>query len=275
MRHTHRFGFTLIELSIVLVIIGLIVGGVLVGQDMIKGAEIRAQLSQIDQINAAVNTFRLKYNCLPGDCARATMFFSSGSQPELVRNGNGNKIISGTWVSGADPFNWTWYSAASALAEWSSVFDHLSAAGLTELAQYDETVAGANAPGVGYPKQKVNDRITTAALAMPGGVAVGYDVGNMHIIPGHKIRLGACTYHPSYPGFGCNISTLTGFAIDSKIDDGKPYSGATVITGPYNYVYRVPGTAQNDTTTCGDAVTNTYRVTSKAGGCAVTINASF
>ena len=60
-------GFTLIELSIVLVIIGLIVGGVLVGQDLIKAAEIRATVSQVEGYNSAVNTFRLKYNGLPGD----------------------------------------------------------------------------------------------------------------------------------------------------------------------------------------------------------------
>src|ERR1700722_5890685 len=65
-------GFTLIELSIVLVIIGLIVGGILVGQDLIKAAEVRAQLSQIEKYNSAVNTFRAKFNAIPGDMAIAT-----------------------------------------------------------------------------------------------------------------------------------------------------------------------------------------------------------
>lgn len=45
----NQSGFTLIELSIVLVIIGLIVGGVLVGRDLIKAAEVRAQVSQIEK----------------------------------------------------------------------------------------------------------------------------------------------------------------------------------------------------------------------------------
>ena len=53
-------GFTLIELSIVLVIIDLLVGGVLVGRDLIKSAEIHAQISQIEEYNTAVLTFKDK-----------------------------------------------------------------------------------------------------------------------------------------------------------------------------------------------------------------------
>jgi prepilin-type N-terminal cleavage/methylation domain-containing protein len=48
-------GFTLIELSIVLVIIGLIIGGVLVGQDLIHAAQTRAAVSQLERYNSAVN----------------------------------------------------------------------------------------------------------------------------------------------------------------------------------------------------------------------------
>ena len=60
-------GFTLIELSIVLVIIGLIVGGVLVGQDLIRASEVRATITQIEKYNTAVNTFHAKFNAIPGD----------------------------------------------------------------------------------------------------------------------------------------------------------------------------------------------------------------
>lgn len=67
---TAQRGFTLIELSIRLVIIGLIVGGVLVGRDLIE----RAQISQIEKYNTVVHTFQLKYNALPGDIANAAQF---------------------------------------------------------------------------------------------------------------------------------------------------------------------------------------------------------
>ena len=58
---SYKCGFTLIELSIVLVIIGLIVGGVLVGQNLIKAAEIRNQIKQMQEYQIAFNTFRTKY----------------------------------------------------------------------------------------------------------------------------------------------------------------------------------------------------------------------
>jgi prepilin-type N-terminal cleavage/methylation domain-containing protein len=82
-RHS-RHGFTLIELSIVLVIIGLVVGGVLVGRDLIRAAELRSIHAQRTQIEMAINAFRGKYNCLPGDCPNATDFF--GTDPEGCNN---------------------------------------------------------------------------------------------------------------------------------------------------------------------------------------------
>ena len=65
-------GFTLIELSIVLVIIGLIVAGILTGQDLILAARIRSTTSQYMSFNTAVNSFSNKYNYLPGDIPSST-----------------------------------------------------------------------------------------------------------------------------------------------------------------------------------------------------------
>src|SRR5579871_6353801 len=88
-------GFTLIELSIVLVIIGLIVGGVLVGQDLIKAAQIRAEVTQLERYNTAVNTFRSKYNGVPGDLLSATNFFASvtGQASGTAGLGNGDGLV--------------------------------------------------------------------------------------------------------------------------------------------------------------------------------------
>lgn len=91
-------GFTLIELSIVLVIVGLIVGGVLVGRDLISAAEVRAQISQIEKYNTAVNTFRGKFNAIPGDMSAATAAqfgFANAACAGTAGYRDGNGIIQG------------------------------------------------------------------------------------------------------------------------------------------------------------------------------------
>jgi prepilin-type N-terminal cleavage/methylation domain-containing protein len=90
-------GFTLIELSIVLVIIGLITGGILVGRDLIDAAALRATVAQIEKYNTAVNTFRIKYGQLPGDMdlntAKAFGFLTTNRGS--VGNGDNDGAIDG------------------------------------------------------------------------------------------------------------------------------------------------------------------------------------
>lgn len=87
-----RQAFTLIELSIVLVIIGLLVGGVILGKDMIEVAKARSIMAELSGIETAVKTFRVKYNCFPGDCAQGASFGFGYS-------GNGNSILRSSGVS--------------------------------------------------------------------------------------------------------------------------------------------------------------------------------
>src|SRR5579871_3923101 len=89
-------GFTLIELSIVLVIIGLIVGGILTGRDLIDAAAQRAQIAQIEKYNTAVNTFRIKYGYLPGDIPDPyASNFGFQARGSVSGEGDGNGIIEG------------------------------------------------------------------------------------------------------------------------------------------------------------------------------------
>ena len=75
-------GFTLVELSIVLVIIGLLIGGILAAQSMIKTAKITGIIKDLGQYDAAFSLFRSKYNgTLPGD---TTLFPSGGNDDKVV-----------------------------------------------------------------------------------------------------------------------------------------------------------------------------------------------
>jgi prepilin-type N-terminal cleavage/methylation domain-containing protein len=127
-------GFTLIELSIVLIIIGLIVGGVLVGQDLIDAAKMRAQIQQIQQYDTLVSTFRTKYDGLPGDLSRAAQFFTGSL------NGDGNSRIE--------------VSNATAVEESNNFWNHVSLAGMTPrsyaIGEFETTKLDRDSMGVFY-----------------------------------------------------------------------------------------------------------------------------
>mgnify|MGYP000373149386 CR=1 FL=1 len=70
-------GFTLIELSVVLVIVGLLIGGLLSGQTLIRAAEIRSIATQFTVFNTSAQNFRMKYKAIPGDMTNATTYWGA------------------------------------------------------------------------------------------------------------------------------------------------------------------------------------------------------
>ena len=81
-------GFTLIEIAIVLVIIGLLLGGVLKGQELITSARVRNLISQQDGIKAAFFGFQDRFRAIPGDYANATANITG-----VTQNGSGDGQI--------------------------------------------------------------------------------------------------------------------------------------------------------------------------------------
>lgn len=92
-------GFTLIEMAIVLVIIGLLLGGVLKGQELINSAKVKNLATDFKNVPIYIYGYQDKYKALPGDDANATTHLPvvAGSSP--IVNGNGNGIIEGLWNS--------------------------------------------------------------------------------------------------------------------------------------------------------------------------------
>jgi len=88
-------GFTLIEIAIVLVIIGLLLGGILKGQELINSAKVKSLATDFRTIPVFIYGYQDKFRSLPGDDAQATTHLVSGGS--AITNGNGNGIIDGSW----------------------------------------------------------------------------------------------------------------------------------------------------------------------------------
>lgn len=90
-------GFTLVEIAIVLVIIGLLIGGVLKGQEMITNAKVSKVENDFKGVTAAILAYQDRYGVLPGDDpAAATRFPGTWTAAD---NGNGNGVVQGGWNS--------------------------------------------------------------------------------------------------------------------------------------------------------------------------------
>jgi len=86
-------GFTLIEIAIVLVIIGLLLGGVLKGQEMITSAKIRSLADGANAVKAAFFAFQDRYRAVPGDYSLASTNIPGVTSGANGGNGNGNGLV--------------------------------------------------------------------------------------------------------------------------------------------------------------------------------------
>jgi prepilin-type N-terminal cleavage/methylation domain-containing protein len=224
-------GFTLIELSIVLVVIGLIVGGILVGQNLIVASQVRATITQVEKFNQAANTFYGKYGFLPGDMpAGPAAQFGFGARGTAPGQGDGNGIIQGYAGSALGGFE----NAGETVTFWVD----LSTARLIEygFTQGSET----SGPGVISPTTSPNlDAFFPAAKIGNGNyfyIWSGDFAGLEDSVP------------PNYFGLSVPVSIDSGWviisnpgltvaqasSIDKKVDDGLPQTG-NVLAAYYNF----------------------------------------
>jgi prepilin-type N-terminal cleavage/methylation domain-containing protein len=87
----HQSGFTLVEIAIVLVIIGLLLGGVLKGQQIITNAKVSNVEKEFNSVSVAIYNYQDRYRALPGDDKKADTRFGLGT----TKKGNGNWKVDG------------------------------------------------------------------------------------------------------------------------------------------------------------------------------------
>jgi prepilin-type N-terminal cleavage/methylation domain-containing protein len=200
-----RNAFTIIEMSIVLVIVGLLIAMITMGNQMMQQSNARAVINEVRGIQQSLNTFKLQYNYLPGDLPNATSFWATSA------NGNGNGVIDyNTGVS--TPLEDTYVFQQLYLAN----IINLSFSGGAQGGGTNRYVAGVNA----YPS-----RLSGA------GYFVASNVTLYHIIYApQQLQFGSATNGNSGVLNGQAVTSNDAYYIDQKMDDGVPSSG-NVMTG--------------------------------------------
>lgn len=223
--------FSLVELSIVLVVLGLLTGGILTGQNLIRASELRAVATEFQSFQSAVNTFRSKYFAIPGDMTNATDFWGAeascplaavGTVPKTVTcNGEGDGRL-GYW--GENP------GFGTINQEEFRFWQHLANAGLiggsypgtpvSGVAHRQESTVGVNIPAskagnVGWYAGHIQNQSISHTLGMLDGVYKNVLIIGAPNYGGHE-----GVYMPS--GF---LTSEEAWSIDKKMDDAKPGTG--------------------------------------------------
>jgi len=94
---TMQKGFTLVEIAIVLVIIGLLLGGILKGQEMITQAKIKNVMADFSGISAAYHGYQDRYRRLPGDDNQAAARWTDLTAGAANDDGDGNGVVAGAY----------------------------------------------------------------------------------------------------------------------------------------------------------------------------------
>jgi len=183
-------GFTLVEIAIVLVIIGLLLGGILKGQEMITQAKIKNVINDMTGVAAAVYAYQDRYRALPGDDKNAGTRWSSSFA------GNGDGVISGTYsVTPPSPLDNT---AAETVLFW----HHLRLAGFVQ------------GTGADQPFNSVSGKM-------------GVQTGNGASPPVGVLGTGNATTNPITALIMCsaNLPDKIAISVDSQTDDGIGNTG--------------------------------------------------
>ncbi len=196
MRKHTTYGFTLVELSIVIVIIALLTAGVMSGKNIVKLSKLQNVIKEIKEIETATHSFKDKFKYYPGDFPSATTYWPSAS-PAAV-NGNGNWQV--PLFSTEDLQFWVQLNLASLLPG--------KYTGAASAATWHK--AGENCPKSTFPN---------------GGYDAGYHISGVYGTNGNFMEFGALVGSPNGLYNSSILTSADAHSIDTKMDDGLASNG--------------------------------------------------
>lgn len=226
--------FSLVELSIVLVILGLLTGGILAGQSLIRASELRATVAEVDKIKTSTNNFRDKYMGVPGDFTNATKFWGiagGNASDNYTVTCAGNSSTTATCNGDGDGVINAIFTNPNHMYEEFTFWQHLGRAGLIE-GSYNG-MGEALTPGLNVLGSKLpNAGWRILDFRNFGGTAQAY-----------ALDYGVTFYLAELSVGGGVLTPPEAWNIDTKIDDGRPAYG-TVIAGRFPWC--TTSTSQTD-----------------------------
>lgn len=219
--YQNQKGFTLVELAIVMTIIGLLIGGILKGQELINNARITSTVAQVKAYQAAVTTFRDQYQATPGDMLNGQTRLPNCNN--AMCNGNGDGLIGGG--------DWTVAQAALAATntaggEMTLAWIHLKTANLIEGIAASGTTSVAPAFGTTNPMSRLAG--SGFKIASNTGTATP---STSSVVPGGVVAIlmnGAVTTAISATNGVTALTPGQAAQLDRRLDDGVGDTGSVV-----------------------------------------------
>lgn len=199
-------GYTIVEITIVMVIIALIVAIVLTGQSMLKSSKATAIITEINKYTGAVQTFYETYQCLPGDCGNATEILGA-----LVNGNDDGRIEDFSATDGLFEGEQAWYQL---------VLAKMIEAPITPLGFFQcylgtisniDNMGPSKIEGLGYYFHYFDNFLGAGAKNYIG----------IAMTPG----INGCPSFFGAPYYDSGIPPDTSYSIDRKVDDAEPWTG--------------------------------------------------
>lgn len=228
-------GFTLVELAVVMIIIGLVVGGILKSYSMIELARLKSTVRDTQVLTAAQHAFYEKYRALPGDMADARRRLPDCTAASFCADGNGDRVL------GTPADSQTDLSGTPGVQENIQYWKHLVLADMIGNLSADADSNPAQCEyGVTHPRARIGGG-WNAMTTLPAGVG---EYGG----PGVIYQLTA-----SPNANGVVVTPQEAQHMDALLDDGRPNTGRV--------------TAEYSATGCENDADNSYDMTVEVPAC--------